>query len=72
MPLQMNSTPQFQCVSFNHFKMADVQTSEVDEKISPASLGLSSVRFGNHSNHTVLFCRSHTFATMNLIVVSNI
>jgi hypothetical protein len=34
--------------------MADVQTSEVDAKAAPVSLGLSTVKFGNHVNLTIL------------------
>jgi hypothetical protein len=36
------------------FKMADVQTSEVDEKPAPVSLGLSRIKFGNHGKKTIV------------------
>jgi hypothetical protein len=40
--------------SFNHSKMADVQTSEVDVKFSPVSVGPWRVMAGNHGNQTIL------------------
>jgi hypothetical protein len=35
--------------------MAEVQTSEVDEKPAAVSLGLSRVKFGNHCNIPLLY-----------------
>jgi hypothetical protein len=38
MPLKVTSTPYFLSRTFNHFKMADVQTSEVDAKLAPVNV----------------------------------
>jgi hypothetical protein len=34
--------------------MAEVQTSEMDAKLTPVSLGLSTVKFGNHGSQTIV------------------
>jgi hypothetical protein len=39
MPLKVTSRLQFQSRSFNHSKMADVETFEVDAKFAPVSVG---------------------------------
>jgi hypothetical protein len=39
MPSKVTSTPYFLIPSFNHSKMADVQTSEVDAKLAPVNVG---------------------------------
>jgi hypothetical protein len=36
------------------FTKAEVQTSEVDTKRAPVSLGLSRVKFGNRGNQTIV------------------
>jgi hypothetical protein len=39
MPLKVISTPYVLIRTFNHYKMADVQTSEVDAKLAPVNVG---------------------------------
>jgi hypothetical protein len=39
MPLKMTSTPYFLIPYLQLFKMADVQTSEVDAKFAPGNVG---------------------------------
>jgi hypothetical protein len=39
MPLKLTSMPYFLILYFNHYKMADVQTSEVDSKLAPVNVG---------------------------------
>jgi hypothetical protein len=39
MPLKVTSTPYFLSRTFNHYKMAGVQTSEVDAKLAPVNVG---------------------------------
>jgi hypothetical protein len=46
--------PYFNSHSFNIFEMAEVQSSEVDDKPVPVSLGLLRVQFGNHGNQTIV------------------
>jgi hypothetical protein len=40
MPLKVISKPYLQSHSFNHSKMANVQTSDVDAKLAPVNGGL--------------------------------
>jgi hypothetical protein len=54
MPLKATSIPYFNSHSFNIFEMAEVQSSEVDDKPVPVSLGLLRVQFGNHGNQTIV------------------
>jgi hypothetical protein len=50
-------------------KLADVQTSEVDAKCAPVSVGLWRAKFGNNGNHSILAWQlNHTCATMGPIV----
>jgi hypothetical protein len=39
MPLKVTLMLYFLIRTFNHSKMADVQTSEVDEKLAPVNVG---------------------------------
>jgi hypothetical protein len=39
MPLKVTLTPYFQSHSFNHSKIKDVQTSDVDAKLAPVNVG---------------------------------
>jgi hypothetical protein len=39
LPLKMTSKPYFLIRIFNHYKMADVQTAEVDAKLAPVNVG---------------------------------
>jgi hypothetical protein len=39
MPLKVISTPTFQSRIFNHYKMADIKTSEMDAKLAPVNVG---------------------------------
>jgi hypothetical protein len=41
MPLKVTSGHKHESCILNHFKMVDVETSEVDAKITTVSLGLS-------------------------------
>jgi hypothetical protein len=39
MPLKMTSTPYLESRIFDHSRMADVQTSEVDPELAPVNVG---------------------------------
>jgi hypothetical protein len=64
MPLKVTSH-NFYSHSFNHSKMAEVKTSEVDAKPAPVSLGLSRVKFGNRGNRTFVVWQRKPYLCIN-------
>jgi hypothetical protein len=51
--------------SFNHSKMADVQTSEVHAELTPINVGPWRVRTDNHGNHAILVWQLNPYLCNN-------
>jgi hypothetical protein len=56
----------FKSHNFNHFKMADVQTSDVDTKPALVSRLLSRVKFGDRGNQTIVLSQLKPYLWNNL------